>query len=233
MVWVRSLRALALATALTGVALASEPAVPDDLAALGWRALGFSGKAANSYRLVDGAVEVASDSSVSLLFRDVAPDLARTPCLGWRWRVERSMPPTDLTRKGGDDRPVALYVTFPYEPEEASLAERMKRVVVELVQGSDAPGRVLIYVWGGTMPRGAVLRSPYLGDAGALIVRQPGDAPLGHWREETVDLAADYARVFRRPPRPPSQVAIGADSDDTRSASLARVADIAFRACPN
>lgn len=225
--WVRWICALLLA----GAAWAAEPAVDAALAAAGWRPLGFDGKAANRFRLVEDAVEVASESSVSLLYRAVTPDLARTPCLAWRWRVERSMPPTDLSRHGGDDRPAAVYVTFPYDPAEATVAERMKRVLVELVQGRDAPGRALVYVWGGTAARGAVLESPYMGSAGALIVLRGADAPLERWFEERVNIAADYARVFRRPPRPPSQLAIGADSDDTRSSSLARVADLGFRAC--
>jgi len=216
---------------LAAAAGATETAVAPELAAAGWRLLGFSGKEGNRFRLVDEAIEVASQGSVSLLYRPVAPDLAHTPCLAWRWQVERAMPPTDLGRRGGDDRPLAVYVTFPYDPGEASVTERMTRVLVELTQGSDAPGRALVYVWGGTAPAGTVLESPYMGSAGALIVLRNGDAPLGRWFEERVDVAADYIRVFKRPPRPPSQIAIGADSDDTRSTSLARVADIGFRAC--
>ena len=113
----------------------------------------------------------------------------------------------------------------------ASVPERMKRVLVELAQGSDAPGRVLVYVWGGLSPRGATLESPYLGSAGALIVLRAGDAALGTWFEERVDIAADYARLFKRGSATPYQIAIGADSDDTRSSSLARVADIRFATC--
>ena len=225
--WVRAICLLLM----TAGAWADEPAVDAALTAAGWRALGFDGKAANRFRLVDSTIEVASDSSVSLLYHPVAPDLARTPCLAWRWRVERTMLPTDLSKRGGDDRPAAIYVTFPYDAAEASVPERMQRVLVELTQGSDAPGRALVYVWGGVAPRGAVLESPYMGSAGALIVLRGGDAPLNQWFEERVDIAADYARVFKRPPRPPSQIAIGADSDDTRSTSLARVADLGFRAC--
>src|SRR5262245_21687665 len=109
-------RALLLAFIVMFAAVASELPVPPELPALGWRAFGFGGKAGNRYRLAeDGAIEVASASSVSLLYRAVAPDLALTPCLAWRWRVDRAMPPTDLTRKGGDDRPVALYLSFPYD----------------------------------------------------------------------------------------------------------------------
>lgn len=222
-----------IAALAAGVALAAQGAplpVPADLA--GWRLFAFDGKPANRYRATpDGAIEVASAGSVSLLYHDVVPELARTPCLAWRWRVERSMPPTDIARKGGDDRPVAVYVTFPYDPDEASLPERMKRVLVELAQGRDAPGRVLVYMWGGRSPRGSMVESPYLGSFGALLVLRSGDAPLGQWFAEEVDVAKDYARVFKKPARQPNQVAIGADSDDTGLESLAQVAELRFQPC--
>ena len=205
---------------------------PDaQLAAQGWRVLGFESKPHNRYRAIPGGVEVESRSSVSLLYRAVAPDLARTPCLAWRWRVDRAMPPTDLSRKGGDDRPVALYVSFPYVAAEASFAQKLQRVLVELLHGEDAPGQLLVYVWGGTAAAGSVLSSPYLGKSGALIVLRAGEAPLGEWLPERIDLGRDYARVFGRAARTPSQLAIGADSDDTETASLAQVADIRFEAC--
>lgn len=222
-----------VAALLLGLALAAGAAplpVAPDLP--GWRPFAFDGKPANRFRATaEGAIEVASAGSVSLLYHDVAPELARTPCLTWRWRVERTMPPTDIARKGGDDRPVAIYVTFPYDAEEASTGERMKRVLVELVQGRDAPGRVLVYMWGGKSPRDSVVESPYLGSFGALIVLRPGDAPLGQWFAEEVDIAKDYARVFKKPARQPNQVAIGADSDDTGLESLAQVAELRFQSC--
>ena len=215
---------------LAAAAVAAPVPIAADLA--GWRLFAFEGKAANRYRATaEGGIEVASAGSVSLLYHDVAPDMARTPCLAWRWRVDVSMPPTDIARKGGDDRPVAVYVTFPYDPDEASLGERMKRVLVELSQGHDTPGRVLVYMWGGRSPRGAVVQSPYLDSFGALVVLRPGDAPLGQWFTEEVDIARDYVRVFKRPARAPNQVAIGADSDDTGLQSLAQVAELRFQPC--
>jgi hypothetical protein len=216
---------------LEGFAVAAGIVVPAELAALGWRPLGFDGKTANRYRLVaPDTIEVESERSASLLYRAVAP-AATDGCLAWRWRVDQTMPPTDLTRKGADDRPAALYVSFRYDAEEATIPERMQRAMIELTQGRDAPGHVLIYVWGGKVPRGSVLASPYLGSIGALVVLRRGDAPTGEWFNEQVDVAADYARIFQRKPIAPYQVAIGADSDDTRSSSLARVADIRFGPC--
>ena len=197
----------------------------------GWEEVTFDGKAANDHRLGDeGTIVVDGDRSVSLIQREVSVDIAATPILTWRWRVDHGVPPTDLTQKGGDDRSLALYVTFPFRPEEASLLERMKRGVVETIAGEAAPGRILCYVFGGESERGAFLESPYFGDGGMTVVLRPATAPTGEWLEERVDLAADYQRVFGSAPDDPTHVAISADSDDTATRIRAALADIAFSA---
>jgi hypothetical protein len=194
----------------------------------GWEPLPFEGRTENRFDGGrDGVLAVESRGGASMLFRrlEAAPEGPFT--LSWRWRVERTMGPTDLTQKGADDRPAALYVSYPYDPATATVSERLSRPFVELAKGGDAPGRVLAYTWGGSEPRGAVLRSPYMGAAGAIVVLRSGEGPLGVWLEERVRPDLDYLRAFGAPPvGPPLQLAVGADSDDTASWSLAYIADI-------
>ncbi|MDX1542277.1 MAG: DUF3047 domain-containing protein, partial [Geminicoccaceae bacterium] len=171
----------------------------------------------------DGAIQVESERGVSLIQRPVDVDVRATPILTWRWRVDEGVPPTDLTEKGGDDRSLAIYVTFPFRPEEASFFERMKRQLVEAVAGAAAPGRVISYVFGGDGARGDLQPNPWFGEAGATVILRPASATRGEWFEERVDLAADYERVFGSPPDDPTHLAISADSDDTRSRIQAAV----------
>jgi hypothetical protein len=230
--WGFSWIALAWALGWLGIALAAETVVPIglDLAGLGWRELTFKGKTPNRFRgHEDGRLEVLTAQSVSLLYHLIRVDPVLTPCLAWRWRVDRAMEPTDLTRKGGDDRPVAVYVAFPYVASSSSPGERLKRFLVEQVEGPDAPGRVLIYVWGGRDARGDSFASPHMGASGAMRILRPGDAPLGTWQEERVDIAVDYRRAFGAAPPPTQYVAVAGDSDDTGSASAATVAGLSFR----
>ena len=138
------------------------------------------------------------------------------------------MPPTDLTRKGEDDTAITLYVGFPWDPDRASFTERLARPLVEAYAGEEAPGRVLAYVFGGAHERGEVVASPHLGSAGFMRVLRPADSPTGEWFEERVDLLADYREAFGEDPPDPVQIAISADTDDTRSTSRGIVADIAF-----
>lgn len=211
------------------VAAGAEADVGPELGERGWEAVTFDDATPNDFRLgEDGAILVASDRSVSLIEQAVTVDIGATPILTWRWRVDRGVPPTDLTRKGGDDRSLAVYVTFPFRPEEASLLERMKRGVVEAVAGEAAPGRILCYVFGGGAGRGSFLESPYFGAGGMTIVLRPASAEKGAWLEERVDLAADYRRVFGSAPDDPTHLAISADSDDTGSSIRAVIDDISF-----
>jgi Protein of unknown function (DUF3047) len=219
------------AALLTFAAPASAAGVPlgPDLAAAGWHEIEVKGKPPNGFvGHPDGAIEVVSSSSVSRLYRPVEVDLDVTPALTWRWRVDEPVPPTDLTAKGEDDTAITLYVGFPWDPGEASFMERLKRPLVEAYAGADAPGRVLAYVFGGEQPRGTVVDSPHLGDAGAMRVLRPAAAPTGEWFEERVDLAKDYREAFGEDPPDPTQIAISADTDDTGSTSRGMVDALAF-----
>lgn len=228
----RVLPALALAALCILPAAAAAPLDPV-LAARGWQELRFDDKTPNRYEALSGnGLRLVSDSSVSMIYRPATANLERTPLLRWRWRVLSVGPATDLAVKGADDRPIALYVGFPYEPDRAGLWERMRRPLVELKKGASAPGKVLVYVWGGTQPRGTRFDSPYMGTASGNMVLRPGDAATGGWVAESVDLAADFKMVFGYPAPAPVQIAISGDSDDSNSRSVAEITDIVFAARP-
>ncbi|HCS71922.1 MAG TPA: hypothetical protein DIW51_18340 [Rhodospirillaceae bacterium] len=225
---------LFLATGAVSLAVAGGDTLPADLVARSWEQMTFDGKRANRYSACgDDCIAVDTDSSVSLIGRPVAVDLAQMPVLTWEWKVDRPVAATDLTVKGRDDRALALYVTFPYDPDTATFSESLLRPLVELARGKDAPARTLSYVWSGdaTTP-GTVVASPYFGDVNVMIVARSGHAPLGTWLRETVDVAADHERVFGRRPLRASHVLIGADSDDTGSRNRGFVRGISFESRP-
>jgi len=221
----RLLLLLLLAVPTIGLTQTVDP----ELTRVGWQPMLFDGKDPNSFALApDQSIEVTSQDSVSLLQRAVAVDIDTTPVLTWRWRVDEAVPATDLSKRGEDDRSLAVYVTFPFQPKEASWLERMGRGVVEAVVGSEAPGRVLAYVWGGAHEAGAMVESPYYGSAGKLVILRPAGSPNGRWFEERIDLAADYRAVFGSDPPNPTHVAIGADSDDSKSMARGWIEGVRF-----
>ncbi len=176
----------------------------------GWKKQGFSLFSSNSYALNGSALGVASDGSVSLIWRGLAPQDWSARQARWSWAVREGVPATNLAQKGGDDRNLALYFVFLPRAEAEALQSSGN---IRRLLRSDAV-RVLIYVWGGDHARGAVLQSPYLGAKGRTVVLR--GAGTGQ-ASETVDLARDYARAFGGSPEALVGLAVSADSDDTKS----------------
>jgi len=213
-----------LIAAAAGVALLAAMAAPGrqiDFSE-GWRSQGFLFKRANDYTGREARLEVASDGAVSLYWRQLPPGLWDGGAASWRWQVEASVPATDLSRKGGDDRNLALYFVFLPEDEARRLADAP---VTRLLRSDSV--RVLMYVWGGSAPEGRLVPSPYMDGRGATIIVRPAGTGAGEVR---ADLARDHARAFGTPPGMLVGLAVSADSDDTDSRIRARISDLRLSA---
>ncbi|MEO1307740.1 MAG: DUF3047 domain-containing protein, partial [Pseudomonadota bacterium] len=141
-----------LAAAFTSVAAQAEP-VPFDRT---WKEQGFLRLFSNDYRLQGRSLGVVSDGTVSVIWRPVDAALNTAQGASWRWQVAEGVPPTDLTKKGGDDRNLALYFVFVDAETAAQLTRTSARKLLR-----DRNTKALVYVWGGAHQQGAVLPSPY------------------------------------------------------------------------
>lgn len=175
----------------------------------GWKEQRFSMFSSNDFNLGAQTLGVKSDGSVSLLWSALPQSVWTKKGARWDWSVDTSVPPTDLTKKGGDDRNLSIY--FLFLPEEAA-RKAQNQSIRALLDNPDV--RVLIYVWGGDHARGDVLRSPYLGARGRSIIRR--SAGTGSASEQ-VDLARDHQRAFGEAAQNLVGLAVSADSDDTDS----------------
>jgi len=212
-----------------GTAPATHAEMDEHLEANGWKEMTFDGKAKNRFNLSeDQVLTVTSDDSVSVLRKPMTIDMASTPILTWRWCVTQGAPATDLTVKGEDDRSLALFVAFPFVPEQATFFEKIERRIVEREAGADAPGRVLMYVWGGQGERGDVQKSPFLGEGGRMIILRPAKTEAGQWFKERIDIAEDYRRIFGNEAPPAMSIAVSSDTDDTESQVRGLIANLDF-----
>jgi len=193
----------------------------------GWNELKFDDLSPNTWREDAGAIVVNGNSSVSVFYTDAKVSPSATPILRWKWRVDETPPATDLTKKGGDDRPISLIIGFAYDSANSSLGEKMKRMFVESVAGADAPGRVIDLVWGGTAPVASIAESPYSGYSGRIKVMENSASGSG-WIEEEIDIAALYRSAWGTEPPAITRIAISSDGDDTGSTVDARIANIRF-----
>lgn len=211
------LAGLFLASPVAHVAQADPlPFTPD------WREQGFPRLDPNRYGALGNRLDIVSDQGVSVLYTALPESRWSARTAAWRWAVDQSVPPTDLRVKGGDDRNISIYFVF---MDEASARRAGPDPRLRSLLGN-RNARMLVYVWGGAHGRGDLLDSPYLAERGkSLILRGAGTGT----HAESVDLAADYARIFGASPEALVGIAVSADSDDTESAIRAWISDMVIR----
>lgn len=197
-----------------------------------WRVVRFDEKVpATTYRgaTIDGvrAIEARADSAMALLARPVAVDLARTPILCWRWRVDAPVAGADMRTRRGDDYAARVYVTFDMPDSALGLATRMRIALGRRLFGQAVPDAALNYVWDNRQSVGTRRRSAYT-DRVEMIVAETGSANAAGWVSERADIAADFARAFGNRPGRAVQLAIASDTDNTRSRARAAFADLHF-----
>lgn len=181
----------------------------------GWKPLTFRSLTPMSFA-AEGAnqLTIKGQKAVSVIWRSLDEDKWPLMAARWRWRVNSGPPATDLSRKGGDDRAIALYFVFARDAAAANAAKGAQSLTSAMWWAS---GAALVYVWGGNGARNAVVASPHMGSSGKLVLRMPGAVADGKWQAERADLAADFRRAFGRDPGPLVGIAVSSDSDDTGS----------------
>jgi hypothetical protein len=196
----------------------------EDIVFQGWTHQKFGVFGGNNWRQSGRKLSVESDGGVSLLWRPLPENVWQATKASWSWNVGTSVPPTDLSQKGGDDRNLSLY--FIFAPQD--LAARAHDLGIRKLLGNPEI-RVLMYVWGGSHDRNTVVASPYLGARGKTIVLRP--AGTGQ-RDETIDLRSDLERVYGNRDLMLIGLALSADSDDTETRIEAGISDLRLSGYP-
>ncbi|MCX7370928.1 MAG: DUF3047 domain-containing protein [Alphaproteobacteria bacterium] len=214
---------------LAAAALLPARAAADPLRDAGWTHQEYSGIAPARFTVVPDGIRIEGQATGSFVWRTVQ---GQAQCLAWRWRVDFGPPGTTLTRRGGDDRAIALAVGFTGFPPQASAWQRTQYTIAQARAGSHTlPRSILIYVWGGTGEEPQRFYSPWAAGLGKVFRLRAANAPTAQWFEERVNLAADWRTAFGADPPPLQEIVIGTDVDDTRSRIDARVERIRFSAC--
>lgn len=212
-----------------GSAHAQQVQVPfgPSLEQAGWEALTFRRLAVTQYEATDtNTLSVVAEGSSSVISRRLPEQAFDATRASWRWRVDEGVPATDLSRKGGDDRALAIYFAFAPEGDRASAAAGRASLRNLLLTGR---GQLLVYVWGGEGAPGTMVQNPYTRGSGVYIIQRPASTVNGRWLSEEVDLRADFARAFGGEPGVLVGVAVASDSDDTNSRNVAEIADLMVR----
>lgn len=228
------LAVLAAAPLLGGAA--SPGQTPPELEQAGWRKVEWHGiRPAEFIATPSGGVRLRAAGQGSFIAR---PLQGPPGCLAWRWRVDQGPPPTDLTRRGGDDRAIAVSIGFSGFSPQAGFALRAQHAVAQASAGQvTLPRSALTYVWGGTGREGqgrphGFFDSPWTHGITKIRVLRPADAPRGQWVEEKVDLGADWRAAFGGQDAPPMiELVISTDVEDTGARLDAQVENIRLVPC--
>lgn len=233
----RSSPAFALLVAAPFLGGAATPVhTPPDLEAAGWRKVEWTGiRPAEFTATQTGGVRIRAQGQGSFVAR---PLQGQAGCLAWRWRVDAGPPPTDLTRRGGDDRAIGISIGFAGFGPQAGFAIRTQHAVAQASAGQvRLPRSALTYVWGGTgregqAQPGGFFSSPWTSGIAQIKVMRAADAPRGQWVEERVDLGADWRTAFGNGDVPPMlELVVSTDVEDTGARVEAQVENIRFVPC--
>ncbi len=181
-----------------------------------------------NHRIWDGvdAIEVHSNASMSLMARSLSVDLATTPVLCWRWRVDTALATADMTQRHGDDYAARVYVSFKLPDAAMGLGLRTKLALARAIWGAGLPDAAINYVWDNRYPIGTERPNAYT-DRAIMVVQRSGDTQAGSWVQERRNVRDDVSRLFS-PEARAVQLAVTADTDNTGLSAHAGFADFHF-----
>jgi hypothetical protein len=165
----------------------------------GWKSRG--GKGSEVYRVRsnhEAYLEANAIDSAVTIAKEFEYDLKEYPFLKWQWRVLEYPQGGDERFKGTGDSAAAIYVIF---------------------EGRFRPDNVK-YVWSSSLPLGTTTESPYSSKTKIVVLRNQS-SHLGEWVSESVNVYADYKRLFGQEPKLVQAIGLMSDSDNTQSKAVA------------
>jgi len=202
-----------------------------------WRHLYFPGIKRHTVYSVEtgkgaGYLRAEARASASALYRRIDVNPAEYPLLSWRWKISGILKNGDARTKAGDDYAARIYLTFAYEPEQADLITRGRRLLGEKLFGMKPPGSALNYIWANRLGREKIIPSPYTGRE-MMIAVESGAGQAGQWVTEERNVYDDYISAFGHSPPPITGIAVMTDSDNTAGNATGYYAHILFRKKPS
>ncbi len=190
-----------------------------------WEPLTFPKvKAHTTYTLVreggKSILKAESRASASAILYRRTFNIYEHPRIRWRWRVTHLSDRGNPKEKSGDDYPIRIYVMFPYDPDKATLGERLTYGATKAIYGKYPPHSTLSYVWTGQDIPERIFASPYT-DKARIVVLEKGKDRVGQWVDESVNILEDYRKTFGMDPPAVAGLAVMSDTDNTGGSAVA------------
>ena len=180
---------------------------------------------------VDGkrAVKIEADLSYGNIVHQLK-DVAAPAQLSWQWRIEKPIEAADLREKRGDDTAVKVCVFYDMPMDNVPFADRQLLRLARSKTSDPVPTATVCYVWDAKLAAGTTLDNAFTRRM-RYIVLESGTDRLNKWVAEKRDVGADFLKLFSDESKtvpPIVGIAVGADSDNTQSKSVAYVSGIAL-----
>lgn len=171
------------------------------------------------------AIQAYARKSMALFTRPVTVNLAKTPILCWRWRVNDVVRTANIAKKSGDDQAARIYIGLDLPNSAISLGTRAKLALARTRGGNAIPDGAINYVWDNRFPVGTARNNVFTKQA-KIIVAQSGAAQAGQWVNERHNLAADIQKQFKTSKARVTSIALSSDTDNSGETVTAAFADI-------
>ncbi|MEM1374680.1 MAG: DUF3047 domain-containing protein [Pseudomonadota bacterium] len=184
----------------------------------GWEHLTFRSLDPNSFSTGSSSLRVVAEGTSSILYRILPESLFGSTSAQWTWRVDSSVPPSDLSVIGNDDRNLGVF--FVNANDDVAARVRSGTSISRLMRNRGV--QVLMYTWGGNNPQGTVIPSPHAPSRLRNIVQRRPDT--GEFRE-SVDLTRDFRKAFGTDLQNLVALAVSANSENSGARVDARVSN--------
>ncbi len=192
-----------------------------------WRPLYFPKiKRHSTYTIVrDGAdsfLQAESNASASGIIWQKEFNVYEHPKVRWRWKVSNVYAKGDETAKAGDDYPIRIYIIFRYEPDAASLGQKIRYGLAKKIYGEYPPQSSLNYIWANRKHAERYMTNAFADEA-KMVLLEGGPEKATRWVEEEINILDDYQKAFGTRPPAMASIAIMNDSDNTGERSMSFV----------
>lgn len=189
-----------------------------------WQHFPFPGKTPTTYHytLEEGrdAVQALSQSSSSMLRRDLSLSAQTLGTVQFSWKVPELLKNCDVGIPEVDDSPVRILLTFEGDRDKFSAKNALVSELAQLLLGEPLPYATLVYVWSNHHPLESVILSPRTDRVRSIVV-ESGGTHLNKWQDYERNIRADFEKAFGEAPGALLRIAIMTDSDNTQSKTAA------------
>ena len=169
-----------------------------------------------------------ADKSASGLGQPVRVNLAATPWLSWRWKVDGPVPDADPSSAAREDAPARIVMEFEGDKAKLGLSDRATDNLSEKLSGRPLPYATLMYIFAEKAAIGTVIPNPHTKRIQMIVV--DNGAGVRKWNTFARNVREDYRRAFGEEPQALVKIGVLTDADNTGSSAEAWYGDLRFAA---